>query len=586
MPENTQAIEAQRQTLADAQAKGMGATLGAYVRLSGPGWLQSAITLGGGSLAGALFLGILGGPDMLWLQLVAIVLGVVMLSAISYVTLSTGQRPFGMINRHINPVLGWGWLIATAMANIIWCMPQFGLCFEAIEQNLGPALAGDLVQDNDTWKYAISFVILTIATAVLLLNVKGGSTAKLFDLFLKTLIATIVLCFFGVVIKLSLDGLIDWGAIFAGFVPDLGQAQHATGDLEQLSNQLPDEARQFWESHLVRKQRDVMIGAAATAVGINMTFLMPYALLQRGWDKTFRGLARFDLATGMAIPYILVTSCVVIAASQAFHGKADSQFLSTQPAEFQTSPLFEKTQGSLLARVRPDLTIAGLTQLNDAERDAVTAAMANLPRQEKLLAASLVKRNSFSLSQALEPLLGKKNANLVFGLGVFGMGFSTIIILMMINGFVLREAFGQPNNTALFIVGILIAGVSGAMWPLIWKEDTKMWLVIMASSFGSMLLPIAYATFFMLINSKQVLGEHRPRGMSRLVWNVLMTAAVIGAIAAAATAIYNKVSDPDPTKAFVGKVAFGILLAYLAAVVLGFIFKPQLTATPEDQTTP
>ena len=27
-----------------------------YTRLSGPGWVQSAITLGGGSLAGSLFL--------------------------------------------------------------------------------------------------------------------------------------------------------------------------------------------------------------------------------------------------------------------------------------------------------------------------------------------------------------------------------------------------------------------------------------------------------------------------------------------------------------------------------------------------
>ena len=32
-----------------------------YARLSGPGWLQSAITLGGGSLAGALFLVVIGG---------------------------------------------------------------------------------------------------------------------------------------------------------------------------------------------------------------------------------------------------------------------------------------------------------------------------------------------------------------------------------------------------------------------------------------------------------------------------------------------------------------------------------------------
>ena len=75
---------------------------------------------------------------MLWLQLVAIIMGVVMLSAISYVTLSTGERPFNAINEHINPALGWGWLIATSMANMIWCMPQFSLAFGALSKNLLP----------------------------------------------------------------------------------------------------------------------------------------------------------------------------------------------------------------------------------------------------------------------------------------------------------------------------------------------------------------------------------------------------------------------------------------------------------------
>ena len=28
-----------------------------------------------------------------------------------------------------------------------------------------------------------------------------------------------------------------------------------------------------------------MIAAAATAVGINMTFLLPYSMLARGWDN-------------------------------------------------------------------------------------------------------------------------------------------------------------------------------------------------------------------------------------------------------------------------------------------------------------
>ncbi|MFT5526348.1 MAG: Mn2+/Fe2+ NRAMP family transporter, partial [Pirellulaceae bacterium] len=94
MSKPTSKVDANRQLISDAKEAGTGALMVAYLRLSGPGWLQSAITLGGGSLAGALFLGGLGGTSLLWLQLVAIAMGVIMLSAISYVTLSTGEKPF------------------------------------------------------------------------------------------------------------------------------------------------------------------------------------------------------------------------------------------------------------------------------------------------------------------------------------------------------------------------------------------------------------------------------------------------------------------------------------------------------------
>ena len=47
-----------------------------------------------GSLAGALYLGVLMGTEMMWLQPVAMILGVVMLSAISYVTLVDRRASF------------------------------------------------------------------------------------------------------------------------------------------------------------------------------------------------------------------------------------------------------------------------------------------------------------------------------------------------------------------------------------------------------------------------------------------------------------------------------------------------------------
>ncbi len=574
-------VDANRAMLEDAQQRGVGPTLGVYMRLSGPGWLQSAITLGGGSLAGALFLGVLGGTSMLWLQLVAIIMGVVMLSAISYVTLSTKERPFQSINRHINPVLGWGWLIATVMANMIWCMPQFSLCFAALQKNLvGPSI------DDDS-KMSVSAVLLVVASIVVLLNQRQGLTAKIFDWFLKALVGMIVICFFGVVIYLGSKGHLNWGQIFAGFIPDFSQWSQPSGDVAKLIAGLPESDEEYWSSLVVKEQRAVMIGAAATAVGINMTFLMPYTMLNRGWDKPFRGLSRFDLCTGMAIPYILVTSCVVIASAASFHAQVDNQFLSDKPAEMMKSPIFNRATGVLerhLVKQHGDKIFDNIMNDTSLDTDKKKAEAKNkriaelsvaLSAAERKLAATLVKRDAFQLSKALAPLLGEKNANLVFGLGVFGMGFSSIIILMLINGFAFREMFDAPKGIAPFVIGCLIAGIAGSIWPMVWDGPAKLWLAILTSSFGMMLLPIAYFTFFMMMNSKKILGDEKPTGMRMIVWNVLMIISVVGAVAAAGTAIMDKASDPKA-----GKLVMGVAIVYILLVGIGFAFK-----RPDPETT-
>ncbi|MCA9138214.1 MAG: hypothetical protein KDB00_15690, partial [Planctomycetales bacterium] len=256
-------VQADRKLLLDAQASGK--TLSAYVKLSGPGWLQAAITLGGGSLGGALFLGVLGGTSMLWLQLMAIIMGVIMLSAISYVTLSTGRRPFEAINSEINPALGWGWVIATAMANIIWCMPQFSLCYDAIDNNLANLGGGGGLGDATNTKLIVTALLFFAAGFVVLLNTKQGAAAKLFDIVLKALVGMVVICFFGVVAMLAINGQLDIGSIIAGFIPDLSQWNNPAGEMTAVISGLGESEQTYWSGKLITSQRSVMIAAAATA---------------------------------------------------------------------------------------------------------------------------------------------------------------------------------------------------------------------------------------------------------------------------------------------------------------------------------
>lgn len=571
-------VQSDRELLQRAQAEGK--TLSAYLRLSGPGWLQSAITLGGGSLAGSLFLGVLGGTSMLWLQLVAIIMGVIMLSAISYVTLSTGRRPFEAINTEINPSLGWGWLIATAMANMIWCMPQFSLCYDAMDKNLSSLGGGEGLGDGEFAKWTVTALVFFAAGFIVLLNLRQGRAAKFFDLFLKAMVGMIVVCFFGVTILLLSQGQVDVASVIAGLIPDFSQWRMPAGDLRGVIEGLPPVAAQYWSEKLVGSQRTVMIAAAATAVGINMTFLLPYSMLARGWDKPFRGLARFDLSIGMAIPYVLVTSCVVIAAAASFHNRIDEQLASDDIAVMQTSPMFASVEGDLVARVDASLG-SEAENTSDDEKHAMVAA---LSVEEKRVAAALVKRNAFQLSQTLAPLLGQSRANLVFGLGVFGMGFSSIIILMLINGYAFREMCGRPDGTAPFVAGVLVSGLSGTSWVWLWSGGAKVWLAIFASTFGMMLLPIAYITFFLMMNSRQILGDELPTGIRRWSWNLLMAISVVGAVAAAYTAIVDKANDPEHPAAF--PVVVTILIVYGIAVIIGFWYRSQkrMPGKPGDAT--
>ena len=545
-------VVADRLRLQEAQAAGLGATLKTFVRLSGPGWLQSAITLGGGSLAGSLYLGVIGGYELLWLQPLMMILGIVMLSAIAYVTLSTGERPFGAINSSISPVLGWAWLLAAMMANLVWAMPQFSLGTAALQQNLFPDvpwLAGR------TGEWLCAGVLFAIAAIVILFYESGGRGVKIFEGILKAMVGLVVVSFFGVVAAMSWKGQLDWGAIASGFVPDVSLLWRPVASLQAFIDASGNAA--YWTETILATQRERMIAAAATAVGINMTFLLPYSMLRKGWDRTFRGLACFDLSTGLFIPFLLATSCVVIAAASQFHARFDAAQV-TMPA----TKIDGQYRSNLEARLKAELGAEAFAALDEA---GVNAKIDGLPEADKQLSLMLVKRDAFDLARALENLFGKGGlTQKIFGLGVLGMAISTIIILMVINGFCVNEMFGWSEGAGSRLgglVGALLPGLTGSLGFLwLWSNsDAKFWLAVPTSNFGMALLPIAYITFFLMMNSRSLLGDALPTGGWRVLANVLMLAAILAASVGAGMSIW----------ANIGWIGVGLVAALLvlAAVV-------------------
>ena len=549
MPDTDNALEKERELLASVADKSNGVKFKTYSKLCGPGWLQSAITLGGGSLIGALSLGAIGGTNFMWVQPVAMILGIIMLSAIAYVTLSTGQRPFQAINQHVSPVLGWGWLGATMLANMVWCLPQFNLAYGAISENIFPQIA-DSGQEGSLFPILIvSTLALIVATLVVFSYGKGSKGVLLFERVLKIFVGLIVLAFVGVILRMTIadSSNLEWGAVLGGLIPDFSALFNPAESFQAVIDKLDAGPAKEWTEKIVSKQRDSIITAFGTAVGINMTFLLPYSMLRRKWGKEHRGLAIFDLSTGLFLPFVIATGCLVIATATQFHANPENY-------NYAKSATIEKTAQSQFGE-------AAFNSLGDDDKkQKLKAIYTALPEQKKAhatLELMEVRPSQWELARSLAPLTGAAVAQYVFGFGVLAMAISTIVILMLINGFALCEALNRPNDEKLRRIGCLIAGIVGFFGPIAWGKLSA-YLVIPTSVFGFTLLPIAYITFLCLMNSKSLMGENRPEGAARMRWNILMIAATLIATLGAGWASHGKIGWWGP----------GLILAFGIAALL------------------
>lgn len=567
--EEVEGLEEDREEILQAQEEGTLSTIFTYAKLAGPGWLQAAITIGGGSLAGGLFLGVIGGAELLWIQPLAVIMGVIMLSAISFVTLSADERPFKAMHDHVNPVLAWGWLIATIMANCVWAMPQFSLATSALRQNLFSGMIGSGVM-GDVPGQLICVIPLAIISFFLIWTYdSGGTGVKIFEFLIRGVVAVIVLSFVGVVIKLGLteDG-IAWGNVFTGYIPDLTLLWSAPESYSEFLNQLPEQYQAFWQDYIVSEQQDRIITAGATAVGINMTFLMPYSMLKKGWDEDFRSLAIFDLSTGMLIPFLLVTSCIVIASMNRFHTKPVPGLLDREQEVENAEGLEEvgpKMKGRFrsLAFQRIDFQIDKTGSFGSFSKDEVKRLKKENPEKllselsdtDRKLCAMLVKRDAFDLAKSLTPLTGRFVSNYLFGIGVVGVAISTILILMIINAFAISEALNVPSQGPVFKIGGALPAIIGALGPFIWSGSGA-YLAVPTSIFGMTLLPVAYSGFWLMMNQPSLLGEQMPRGMTRFWANVAMGFATILAAIASLWSLYmwKPVTGPAIFAGFIGLV--------------------------------
>jgi Mn2+/Fe2+ NRAMP family transporter len=487
-----------------------------YSKQSGPGWIQAAVTLGGGTLVSALYLGVVGGYEFLWLQPLAMLMGYVLLSAISYVTLSkaeTNERPFGLVKKHVSKPLAWGWLVATVIANVVFCSAQFALGTDALQGSLG---------FGNVNPYIITFLLFIVGASLMWLFSQESKASKVVDGVIKGLVALIVLSFFGVVIVIAVNGDIVWSELLGGLVPDFNALFKPTDSFTEAI-QLTGNYQEHWTGYISGSQRDIIIGAFGTAVGINMTFLLPYTLLKKKWKRKDRGVARYDLFFGLLIPFILGASFLIIASASQFHGKKDSVV---------NEQAYNEVLDQRLEKEYPGLESKSENELNQLRLAA--------PQADKDLSVMLAKRTVTDLSESLRPILGD-GSKLVFGIGVLAMALSTMLVHMMINGYAIAEAFGRPDRRKLFFAGALIPAFAGFISPILWTGEIKTALAVPASVIATTLLPIAYLIFLLLLNSKKAMGTDRPK--KKVLVNALMILAMGVATFASIWALMSKVQS-------------------------------------------
>lgn len=258
----------------------------AWWKEAGPGFLQSAMTLGSGTAASSLYAGALFGYELLWVGPVAILFGAAVLHRVALLSLGDPRRPFVAMREDAGAGYAWAWAGGALLASVIWHFPQYNLAANAA---VDAAAALGAPSFHPGWASA---VVLAWAIALSLMYGKDARFVRLYERLLKGIVWAIVLALAWVVTNTG----VDWGAAARGLVPRFPAAVNGVSGLE------------------------IALAGLAAAVGINMVFLYPYSLRARGWGAEQRPLAGFDLLAGMVLPYVLATSLLVIAAANVLHG--------------------------------------------------------------------------------------------------------------------------------------------------------------------------------------------------------------------------------------------------------------------------
>ncbi len=254
-----------------------------YLRLGGPGFMDAALTLGGGTLAAAMLSGATFGYRTMWLLWVSMGLGCFMMAASARFT-TRGLRVIALQNEYHGWIIGslMTALIGTSAVAIVFNWGQYSLGTHFIE-SLTPLMGFEFPRQYNWVLYMALTSWLTLTYG------RGKRGIKLVENFMKISIGVMLVSF---AICLVLVG-IDWSAMLRGlFVPWLPSGVAGV---------------------------DLFVASSAAAIGVMDWVLFQYAGLARGWGRKHEHLARFDIVFGLFLPFVLVNYLVIAVFAGTLH---------------------------------------------------------------------------------------------------------------------------------------------------------------------------------------------------------------------------------------------------------------------------
>ena len=476
-----------------------------FSKISGPGiWLTLA-ALSAGSLIGSLGLGQWLGTEALWVQASAMLLGIFSLWAVSQISLNTQQSLFSLMKNEWNPSLAWWFAGSALVTNFAWCMPQFRFGAEITGSILFPPL------DNKGGKIGVAFVLLCLSIFLSFWYERSGLHSKLFQWILRLILFSLIACL-GVSVCMLIPGSgLSFSSIFSGFLPDLNNLSNTSPRFEALLSQT-GEFRSFWEENLVSRQKELILITFSSTLGVNLLFSLPLLLLGRGWRRDHNQFAKFNLFLGLFIPFILCSSCLTILSAVAhqkmIHSLNEEVSVNTKYSESET------IRNLLKERIIFEIGEEQFQSLPPFQQDE---KIESLSKPNYILAHLVSQSDTKKWIHYLSDS-GKEPVKYLLGIVVLLISFSTIVILMVLNGHLICEILGKPHKGAPFQTGSLLLAVS-SIGPFVWS-DQDAWVADPSYFLSLAIIPYILLSFLLMLNSKELLGRQYPQGIKGFSLNL------------------------------------------------------------------